>query len=232
MAVEEYVVIVRGKRFVLARDQILFDSPNYFTILFDGPFKESSEGKREVVLYRDPYLFQFIESYLSGYQILPFPTTGLPHHMSHDAMVKNLFADAQFYQLDGLIKLLGPLVNAKYKLFKVFMGLYDSPWLFDPDSNHLRVYHQAQNCTVVYWGKWGEISTERAHSMVEYAKQSSSCTVLEGFYLDPHDKATCFEWVQRHPSSERLGYGSLPSKHESPVNRYDIHTYRIELIPE
>src|SRR5258706_14019187 len=109
MAVEEYVVIVRGKRFVLARDQILFDSPNYFTILFDGPFKESSEGKREVVLYRDPYLFQFIESYFSGYQILPFPTTGLPHHMSLVALVKNLFADDHFYHLDDVIKSTGPL---------------------------------------------------------------------------------------------------------------------------
>ena len=67
MAIEEYVVIVRGKRFVLARDQILFDSPNYFTMLFVGPFKESSEGKREVVLHRDPYLFHFIVSHLSGY---------------------------------------------------------------------------------------------------------------------------------------------------------------------
>ena len=131
MAVEEYVVIVRGKRFVLARDQILFDSPNYFTILFDGPFRESSERKREAVLYRDPYLFHFIESHLSGYQILPLPTTGLPHYMSHHTMVKNLFADAQFYQLDGLIKLLGPLVETKYRLLKVYMGLNDSSWLFE-----------------------------------------------------------------------------------------------------
>ena len=125
MPVEEYVIVVRGERFVFARDQILFDSPNYFTLLFDGPFKESSEGKREAVLYRDPFLFKFIESYLSGYQILPLPTTGLPQHMSRAAMMKNLFADAQFYQLDGLIELLGPLVNTKYKLLKVFTGLHN-----------------------------------------------------------------------------------------------------------
>jgi hypothetical protein len=121
MAIEEYVITVRGEPFVLARDQILFDSPNYFTSLFDGPFKESSEGKKEVVLHRDPFLFRLIESYLSGYQILPLPTTGLPQYMSYDAMVKNLFADAQFYQLDGLIKLLGPLINIKYRLLKVFI---------------------------------------------------------------------------------------------------------------
>lgn len=121
MAVEEYVIIVRGERFVLARDQILHDSPNYFTSLFDGPFKESSEGRREVALYRDPFLFRLVESYLSGYQILPLPTTGLPPHMSHEAIVKNLFADARFYQLDGLIKLLAPLIYTKYNLFKVFI---------------------------------------------------------------------------------------------------------------
>ena len=125
MPVQEYVIIIRGERFVLARDQILFDSPNYFTLLFDGPFKESSEGRKEAVLYRDPFLFKFIESYLSGYQILPLPTTGLPQHMSHVAMMKNLFADAQFYQLDGLIELLGPLVNTRYKLIKVFTGLHN-----------------------------------------------------------------------------------------------------------
>jgi hypothetical protein len=122
MAADEYVIIVRGERFVLARDQVLFDSPNYFTLLFDGPFKESSEGRKEVVLHRDPFLFRLIESYLSGYQILPLPTTGLPQYMSREAMMKNLLADAQFYQLDGLIKLLGPLVNTKYKLLKVFTG--------------------------------------------------------------------------------------------------------------
>ena len=120
MAIEEYVIVVRGERFVLARDQILFDSPNYFTSLFDGPFKESSEGGKEVVLYRDPFLFRLIESYLSGYQILPLPSTGLPYHMSQEAMVKNLFADAQYYQLNGLIEELGPLVNIKYKLLEVF----------------------------------------------------------------------------------------------------------------
>jgi len=132
MSVEEYIIIIRGERFVLARDQMLFDSPNYFTSLFDGPFKESSEGKREVVLYRDPFLFRLIESYLSGYQILPLPTTGLPQHMSHEAMVKNLYADAQFYQLDGLIKLLDPHVNTRYKLLKVSTGVHNPTWILDP----------------------------------------------------------------------------------------------------
>jgi len=131
MPFKEYVIIVRGERFVLARDQILFDSPNYFTSLFDGPFKESSEGKREAVLYRDPFLFRLIESYLSGYQILPLPTVGPPQYMSREAMVKNLFADAQFYQLDGLIKLLDPFVNTKYSVFQVFTESHDSSSLLD-----------------------------------------------------------------------------------------------------
>ena len=34
--------------------------------------------------------------------------------------------------------------------------------------------------------------------MVEYAKQSSNCTVLQGFHLDPH-KETYFEWIQQCP---------------------------------
>ena len=49
------------------------------------------------------------------------------------------------------------------------------------------------------WKDEGEISTEEAHSMVEYAKQSSTCTVVEGFHLNPHDKATCFQWIQSFP---------------------------------
>lgn len=105
-----------------------------------------------MTLHRDPYLFQFIESHLSGCQILPLPTAGLPHHMSHRAVVNNLFADAQFYQLDGLIKLLGPLVNAKYRLSKVFMGSYDPLWLIlIPATNHLRVYHRSMPRPPLLW---------------------------------------------------------------------------------
>lgn len=117
----------------VTRDQILFDSPNYFTTLFYGPLR----GKGVVALYRDPHFLHFIESHLSGYQILPLPTTGLPQYVSHQAMVKNLFADAQFYQLDGLIQPLRPLVNTKYRLQMVFIGSHDSSYLFDSGSKSL-----------------------------------------------------------------------------------------------
>jgi hypothetical protein len=197
MAVEEYVIIVRGERFVLARDQMLFDSPNYFTSLFDGPFRESSEGKREAVLYRDPFLFRIIESYLAGYQILPLPTTGLPQHMSYDVMVKNLLADAQFYQLEGLINLLEPLVNIKYKLF---MNTYSKVLAWGVMILHGYFIVGSRSLTHQLQGTSSkEISIQQANAMVEYAKQSATCTVLDGFHLNPHNEGTCFAWVQQCP---------------------------------
>ena len=61
MPSEEYTIVMRAERFLLSADQLHFDSPNYFTMLFEGPFQEGSEGKRKVVLYRDPNLFRIIE---------------------------------------------------------------------------------------------------------------------------------------------------------------------------
>jgi hypothetical protein len=104
MAMEVYTVIVRGERFILSRDQLYFDAPNYFTTLFEGPYLESATGTRQVVLHRDPNLFRIIESYLSGYDIFPLRQDGIPPYMSHDALLKNLLADARFYALDGLIQ--------------------------------------------------------------------------------------------------------------------------------
>ena len=106
MATEEYIIILRGERFILSRDQLYFDAPNYFITLFEGPFNESATGTRQVVLHRDPNLFRIIQSYLSGYDILPLHPDGIPPYMSKDALPKNLLADARFYALDGLIQLL------------------------------------------------------------------------------------------------------------------------------
>ena len=106
MPAEEYAIILRGERFVLSSDQLHFDAPNYFTTLFDGPFQEAAEGKREVVLYRDPNLFRIIETYLSGYKIFPLPEDGWPKYMSKEAARENLIDDAKFYGLDGLVLLL------------------------------------------------------------------------------------------------------------------------------
>jgi hypothetical protein len=106
MPIEEYILVLRGERFLLSSDQLHFDAPNYFTVLFEGPLQEANEGKREVVLYRDPHLFRIIETYLSGYQIFPLPDDGWPKYMSKEAARKNLMDDAKFYGLDKLVHLL------------------------------------------------------------------------------------------------------------------------------
>jgi hypothetical protein len=105
MATEEYHVVVRGETFTLDKHQILFDSPNYFSTYFLGDFKEAAEGRRQLTLRRDPFLFKLVEAYLSGYPVLPLPPS-LPAHMSPETATKSLLCDAQFYGLDGLIKLL------------------------------------------------------------------------------------------------------------------------------
>ena len=106
MPIEEYSIILRGERFLLSSDQLHFDAPNYFTNLFQGPFQEATEGKHEVVLYRDPHLFRIIETYLSGYKIFPLSDDGWPKHMSKKAARENLIEDAKFYGFERLLLLL------------------------------------------------------------------------------------------------------------------------------
>jgi len=89
------------------------DAPNYFTAFFEGPFKETSEGVREMKLHRDPYLFKFIHSYLSGYDVLPLPKDNIPSHLSERSRLKNLLLDARFYGLDALAEELGAAVSRK-----------------------------------------------------------------------------------------------------------------------
>jgi len=100
--IEECIIIINDQRFALSRDQIMRDAPNYFTAFFEGPFKEASEGVREMKLYRDPYLFKFIHLYLSGYEILPLPKHNIPHYFSEESRLNNLLLDAHFYGLDSL----------------------------------------------------------------------------------------------------------------------------------
>ena len=111
--VEEYTIVVRGERFVLSRDQIFFDSPNYFTMLFTGTFQEAANGHREATLHRDPLLFKMIQTYLSGYHILPLPDNWMPAYMSKTAALTNLLEDARFYGLEKLVDLLQPAVGRK-----------------------------------------------------------------------------------------------------------------------
>ena len=89
-----------------------------------------------------------------------------------------------------------------------------------PAPNHLHVdYHKFQDCH--RWDQGRKISTETAHSMVEYARQSSTCAVLQGFHLNPNDE---FQWVRRCPKE--------PSYNGSSSISYDISTYRIVPIQE
>ena len=109
-ALEEYTIIIGGQRFTLLRDQMMRDAPNYFTAFFNGPFKETSEGVREMKLYRDPYLFKFVHLYLSGYEILPLPKD-IPCPFSEESRLKCLLLDARFYGLDTLAEELEALVT-------------------------------------------------------------------------------------------------------------------------
>lgn len=105
MATEEYQIIVRGETFILDRHQILFDSPNYFSSYFLGDFSEAAEGRRQLILRRDPFFFRMVQAYLSGYPVLPMPAV-LPAHLSRETAIQSFLSDAQFYGLDRLTRLL------------------------------------------------------------------------------------------------------------------------------
>ncbi|KAG8790791.1 hypothetical protein FRC12_011016 [Ceratobasidium sp. 428] len=98
---DKYTVEMRGEKFLLTRDQVEFDSPNYFTSCFLGEFTEAQT--RTLTLSRDPELFKIILDYLSGYDVLPLHELMIPKRMNSNAALRNLLADAQFYQLDGLV---------------------------------------------------------------------------------------------------------------------------------
>jgi len=144
---KEYTIIVRNISFVFFDDQIHRDYPNYFTNYFEGSFKESQDGVRVMRLNRDPYLFMFIHSYLSGYEVLPLPKHNIPHHLSEESRLKNLLLDARFYGLDTLAKELeecgrkseeaqgGHAAQETWKLLFVLMSTLDTALImliYDP----------------------------------------------------------------------------------------------------
>ncbi|KDN34339.1 hypothetical protein RSAG8_12570, partial [Rhizoctonia solani AG-8 WAC10335] len=98
----KYTVVLRGQEFVLTKSQIEFDSPNYFTACFLGDFREGQT--KRLVLTRNLELFQLVVEHLCGYEIFPLDDKTIPSHMPPDAVLRNLRADALFYQLDGLVK--------------------------------------------------------------------------------------------------------------------------------
>lgn len=99
---DKFIVIARGTIFTLTRSQIEFDSPNYFTACFLGNFKESQT--RTLEISRDPVLFSIIFDYLCGYNVFSLKESVIPLRMTLATALVNLQADAEFYQLDGLIR--------------------------------------------------------------------------------------------------------------------------------
>ncbi|KAB5588318.1 hypothetical protein CTheo_8241 [Ceratobasidium theobromae] len=103
---QQYIVVLRGRRFKLTWSQINFDGPNFFTACFLGEFREART--RTLELPRYPDLFPIIVDYLNGYTVLPLDMESSDLRNSSLAYpeekgVKNLRAEAEFYQLDGLI---------------------------------------------------------------------------------------------------------------------------------
>ncbi|KAG8824306.1 hypothetical protein FRC19_002076 [Serendipita sp. 401] len=96
-----YKVIVRERTFTLSKEQILFDSPNYFSTYFLGGFSEAAEGAKQLTLQRHPALFELVYEYLNGYDVLPIPESYIPS-MAPITTLRNLHKDALFYGLDEL----------------------------------------------------------------------------------------------------------------------------------
>ncbi|KAH7335796.1 hypothetical protein B0J17DRAFT_667850 [Rhizoctonia solani] len=106
---QKHTICLQGHEVTLRKSQIDFDSPNYFTACFLGDFHEAET--RRIELDRDPDLFRIVISYLNGYVVLPLNERSLPGGASLRPTLLNLRADAQFYQLDGLLKVCDEELN-------------------------------------------------------------------------------------------------------------------------
>ncbi|GAA5984674.1 hypothetical protein JCM11641_004556 [Rhodosporidiobolus odoratus] len=98
-------VVVGETTFKLTLSQLNTDAPNYFTSALELELEREEPAASTLYLPdRDPRLFTFIVSHLSGYDILPLPTNpaALPPTMSPEATLRNLLRDAQSLQLDKL----------------------------------------------------------------------------------------------------------------------------------
>ncbi|KAG8790789.1 hypothetical protein FRC12_011014 [Ceratobasidium sp. 428] len=150
---ETYTVIIHGGPFVLTRDQIEFDSPNYFTSCFLGEFTEART--RTLTLSRDPELFRIILDHLSGYEVLPLHQSVIPKRMSPEVALRNLLVDAQFYLLDGLVRAIRQIGSSAQS---------SSPFLAaSPPLSYVVVTAQNFN----RWGLPMPISEDTAKSMRE-----------------------------------------------------------------
>ncbi|KAF8601056.1 hypothetical protein BDV93DRAFT_546025 [Ceratobasidium sp. AG-I] len=96
---DKYTIIIHGKRYVLTKAQVEFDSPNYFTKQFFGDTPEAQS--RTLELSRDPDLFKLVLDYLSDYWIIPLNVPAIPPRSAYRTL-NDLLRDAKFYQLGKL----------------------------------------------------------------------------------------------------------------------------------
>ncbi|KAF8601088.1 hypothetical protein BDV93DRAFT_524982, partial [Ceratobasidium sp. AG-I] len=85
----------------LFRSQIERDSPNFFT----SYFLEQSNQDTTLEISRDPDVFELVLRYLNGYQVVPIHERLVPPTSTPETALSDLRADAEFYQLRGLLDL-------------------------------------------------------------------------------------------------------------------------------
>ncbi|KAG8706374.1 hypothetical protein FRC08_001114 [Ceratobasidium sp. 394] len=99
---DNYTVLVSDTPFVLSRSQIERDAPNYLTSHF---LDDSGHRIRESLeVSRDSDIFKLVLRYLNGYQVIPLHDSLIPASSTRAAALADLRADAEFYQLDGLLQ--------------------------------------------------------------------------------------------------------------------------------
>ncbi|KAG9079985.1 hypothetical protein FRC06_007211 [Ceratobasidium sp. 370] len=97
-----FTVLVSGIPFVLSKSQLERDAPNYLTSHF---LDDSGHRIRESLeISRDPDIFKLVLRYLNGYHVIPLHGGLIPPSSTATAALADLRADAEFYQLGGLLR--------------------------------------------------------------------------------------------------------------------------------
>jgi hypothetical protein len=99
-----YSLLVSGERFELTKDQLQSDPGNYFATFFLGDFSEAQNGCTELVISKEPRIFELIHAHLRGYTVLPLSPSSVPPYMTPETALINLMADAQYYGLQMLVE--------------------------------------------------------------------------------------------------------------------------------
>ncbi|KAF8601090.1 hypothetical protein BDV93DRAFT_524984 [Ceratobasidium sp. AG-I] len=102
---EIYTIVIRDRTFLLFRSQIEHDSPNFFTSYFLNPSNQGCSKITKLHIFRDPDVFELVLRYLNGYHVVPIYNRFVPAESTPEIALSDLRADAEFYQLRGLIDL-------------------------------------------------------------------------------------------------------------------------------